>query len=57
MLGSHWQSYPQLRGILSPCVIPKNTRNLILRGLLTQAEALKDSQKIDKINEAIDYFN
>ncbi len=56
-LGIHWQTYPQSRGILSPCVIPENTRNIILRGLLTQAEALKDSQKIDKINEAIDYFN
>ncbi|OTG98583.1 hypothetical protein [Acinetobacter sp. ANC 4973] len=55
-LGIHWQTYPQSRGILSPCVIPKNTRNIILRGLLTQAEVLKDPIRLDKIKNAIVYF-
>lgn len=55
-LGIHWQTYPQSRGILSPCVIPKNTRNIILRGLLTQAEAIKDSQQITRIQAAIGFL-
>lgn len=55
-LGIHWQTYPQSRGILSPCVIPKNTRNIILRGLLTQAEAVNQPEQIVRIKHAIAYF-
>lgn len=56
-LGIHWQTYPQSRGILSPCVIPKNTRNIILRGLLTQAEVLNDSMQENRIKNAISFFD
>jgi hypothetical protein len=57
-LGVYWgDNYPQSHGILSPCVIPKATRNAILSGLLHQAVA---SNKIDQVNnilEAIKFFN
>ena len=36
-LGVHWGNYPQSRGVLSPCVIPAETRDVILAGLLHQA--------------------
>jgi len=35
-LGIHWKDYPQSRGILSPCVIPTETRTAILSGLYTK---------------------
>lgn len=55
-LGVHWGDYPQSRGILSPCVIPKNTRNSMLSGLLYQATINQDEDKINKIIESIQFF-
>ncbi len=55
-LGVHWGDYPQSRGILSPCVIPKNTRNSMLSGLLHQATINQDEDRINKIIEAIQFF-
>ncbi|MBK5073382.1 hypothetical protein I2492_11200 [Budviciaceae bacterium CWB-B4] len=56
-LGVHWGNYPQSRGILSPCVIPATTRSAILSGLLHQAVATGDSQKVSSITKAIEFFN
>jgi hypothetical protein len=55
-LGVHWGDYPQSRGILSPCVIPKNTRNSMLSGLLHQATINQDEDRINNIIEAIRFF-
>ncbi|EDZ61443.1 hypothetical protein CBGD1_2511 [Sulfurimonas gotlandica GD1] len=55
-LGVHWGDYPQSRGILSPCVIPKDTRNSMLSGLLHQATINQDEEKINNIIEAIQFF-
>ena len=55
-LGIHWEGYPQSRGILSPCVIPKATRTAILAGLLEQAVSNRNSDAIEKINKAIKYL-
>lgn len=54
-LGVHWGDYPQSRGTLSPCVIPQDTRNSMLSGLLHQA-ILNQDEKINKIIEAILFF-
>lgn len=56
-LGVHWEGYPQSRGVLSPCVIPATTRNAMLSGLLYQAVSNGDAEKIEKITEAIAFFN
>lgn len=57
-LGVHWHNdYPQSRGILSPCVIPELTRNVILAGLLHQAVATNKTEQIDRLLEAISFFN
>ena len=55
-LGVHWGDYPQSRGILSPCVIPLDTRNSMLSGLLHQATLNQDTEKINKIIEAIQFL-
>lgn len=56
-LGIHWGDYPQSRGILSPCVIPESTRNSILSGILHNAITEKNSEQIQSLTEAIQYFN
>lgn len=56
-LGIHWVDYPQSRGVLSPCVVPKDTRDAILSGLLHQAVSSSNKSQVDKITEAIDFFN
>ena len=56
-LGIHWKDYPQSRGILSPCVIPAETRNAILSGLLHQAVIKQDNGSIDEIKFAINYLS
>jgi len=56
-LGVHWGDYPKSRGVLSPCVIPEATRNAILSGLLHQAVTKGDKKQIQKITEAIKFFN
>lgn len=55
-LGIHWDDYPQSRGVLSPCVIPKATRDGILSGLLHQAVSAGNKSQVSKITEAIDFF-
>lgn len=55
-LGVHWGFYPHSRGGLSPCVIPKATRNAILAGLLQQAVIDGKRANIDSILEAIEFF-
>ncbi|MFY9260689.1 MAG: hypothetical protein WAO71_09300 [Gallionella sp.] len=55
-LGIHWGNFPQSFGKLSPCVIPTNTRNAILSGLLHQAVSTNDAAKIASLIEAIDFF-
>ena len=56
-LGVHWGDYPQSRGILSPCVIPEETRNAMLSGLLHQAVSKKDHAQVNSILEAIKFFS
>lgn len=56
-LGVHWEDYPQSRGILSPCVIPKATRSAILSGLLHQAVSEGDKQKVQSVMKAIEFFH
>ena len=56
-LGVHWGTYPQSRGILSPCVIPKDTSNAILSGLLHQAVVENNSVLIKNITNAVDFLN
>ena len=61
-LGVHWHdTYPQSRGVLSPCVIPAATRNAILSGLLHQAvsktQTKQEKQQVDDILKAIRFFN
>jgi len=51
-----WGDFPQSRGVLSPCVIPKETRNAVLSGLLHQATTNQDEDKIKKIIRAIQFF-
>jgi len=55
-LGVHWGDYPQSRGILSPCVIPKETRDAMLSGLLHKATIDNNIDKINQIIEAIAFF-
>lgn len=56
-LGIHWLDYPQSRKVLSPCVIPKKTRNAILSGLLYEAITSPNKERIQDLTFAIDYFN
>ena len=56
-LGIHWVDYPQSRGVLSPCVVPKDTRDGILSGLLHQAVSSSNKGQVDNITIAIDFFN
>ena len=56
-LGVHWVDYPQSRGVLSPCVIPKTTRNAILSGLLHQAVSNNNEIQIASIMDAIKFFS
>ncbi len=56
-LGVHWDNFPLSRNVLSPCVIPEDTRNAILAGLLHQAVIKGDKSVIDSIREAIEFFN
>jgi hypothetical protein len=56
-LGVHWKSYPQSRGVLSPCVIPESTRNAILSGLLYQAITKNNTSQVEQIAKAIKFFN
>lgn len=56
-LGVHWGTYPQSRGILSPCVIPESTRNAILSGLLHQTATVGDQQRVEQLVNAIKYFD
>ena len=55
-LGVYWDNFPFVNNKLSPCVIPKDTRNAILSGLLHKAVAENNKPKIDKILEAIKFF-
>lgn len=55
-LGVHWGSFPQSRGILSPCVIPETTRNAILSGLLHHAVINNNASQAESIIEAIKFF-
>ena len=56
-LGVHWGTYPQSRGILSPCVIPKDTSDAILSGLLHKAVVNNSKELIQNITQAIDFLN
>ena len=56
-LGVHWDRYPQSRGILSHCVIPANTRDAMLSGLLHQAVTSGDNQMMYNITEIIELFS
>jgi hypothetical protein len=56
-LGAHWGNYPLSNHVLCPCVIPKDTRNAILAGLLHQAVQDKNSERIEQLTEAIEFFN
>lgn len=55
-LGIHWDNYPSSRGVLSPCVIPEETRNAVLSGLLHQAVVSGNKANIASLTEAINFF-
>lgn len=55
-LGIHWETYPKSRGILSPCVIPEDTRDSMLSGLLHKAIMEGDTSKIENLTLAIKFF-
>lgn len=55
-LGVHWGTYPQSRGVLSPCVIPAVTSNAILSGLLHKAVVDNNIVLREKIINAIDFI-
>ena len=55
-LGVHWEDFPLSCAVLSPCVIPANTRNAMLAGLLHQAVAAGDTHKVEAITDAIHFF-
>ena len=56
-LGVHWGDFPQSRGVLSPCVIPETTRNAMLSGLLHQAVTNGNTELIDSLRRAIEFFH
>ena len=56
-LGIHWGNYPQSRGILSPCVIPKNTCDAMLSGLLHRSVVENDKLLTSNITKAIEFLN
>ena len=56
-LGVHWGTYPLSHNVLSPCVIPKETRVAILSGLLHQAIVKGNKEQVKGITDAIAYFN
>ena len=56
-LGVHWGTYPQSHNVLSPCVIPEDTRSAILSGLLHQAVSKGNKKHVKEITDAIEYFN
>ncbi|TON44723.1 hypothetical protein CGH56_25385, partial [Vibrio parahaemolyticus] len=56
-LGVHWGTYPQSRGILSPCVIPKETSDAMLSGLLHKAVTENNRGLIQNITKAIEFLN
>ncbi|RLQ19674.1 hypothetical protein AYK60_06290 [Vibrio sp. SBT000027] len=56
-LGVHWGTYPQSRGILSPCVIPKETSDAMLSGLLHKAVMDNNKELIQNITKAIEFLN
>jgi len=55
-LGIHWQDYPKSHGILSPCVVPKATRNAMLSGLLHQSVMNGNQNDVVSLTEAIEFF-
>lgn len=55
-LGVHWGTYPQSHNVLSPCVIPKETRSAMLSGLLHQSVLQGKTQHVKQITQAIEYF-
>lgn len=56
-LGVHWGNYPKSHNVLSPCVIPEETRDAILSGLLHKATMSKEIKQIQSIIEAIQFLN
>jgi len=56
-LGVHWRDYPKSHNVLSPCVIPEETRDAILSGLLHKATISKNTEQIKSIIEAIEFLN
>ncbi len=56
-LGVHWGNYPQSRGILSPCVIPKDTTDAILSGLLHKSVVGNNTELRVRILKAIEFLN
>ena len=56
-LGVHWGNYPQSRGVLSPCVIPKATSDTILAGLLHKAVIENNEEAIATLTSAISFLN
>lgn len=56
-LGVHWGTYPQSRQVLSPCVIPKDTTDAILAGLIHQATANGKMDSVATLTKAIEFLN
>ncbi|QOH80960.1 hypothetical protein IHE26_06760 [Plesiomonas shigelloides] len=56
-LGIHWSTYPQSRGVLSPCVIPKETTDAMLSGLLHKAVTENNKELIKNIIKAMEFLN
>lgn len=53
-LGVHWSTYPKSHNILSPYVIPAETRSSILSGLLHQTVVKGNVTQMQNITDAIE---
>ena len=56
-IGIYWRDdYPSSRGYLSPCVIPEHTAMCLLKGLFEEMLLIGETEKADKISEAIRFM-
>lgn len=56
-IGIHWASeFPSSRGVLTPCVIPKEVACAMLAGLIQQAINIGDNQRLKALQEAYHYI-
>ena len=56
-VGVHWPDYPNSRGYLTPCVIPKHISNPMIEGLIVQSINMVDDERLKKLQKAYSYIN